>query len=565
MVEREIDSTVDMKGSLLNESPLTGSPLNGEPRHRWLLLFAAIMCLASVARDTVPKIARADIYERDLDQHVWWTAQFDDSELFPDDVIFDFYSRRTFAPPVHQLVYRALAPVAEVQLIADSIPVVLGLLCAGLAFLLGRRVANGSVLAGVAAMAFFALANLQRDHIPAFLPRSMALPLLMLGAYALVSRRQILLGITFLLAVLSYPPVVVNLGLFSAAVLLPRWWRERSIGKGGLPMIALGGIALAILIAMQQSSMSSELGPRITRAEAMASEEFQKGGRNRFFEENPLELVVENRRAGMGMSFEGAGVLVALLVISVTLLPGALTAEASALGLSALAAFALAHAVLFALYLPNRYVSTALPVFVTMWLAGALPRVLERISRTRLAAPGRYPRVIVAIAALVTLGFSIEVGFKISRQLDQTPDVELELTYAFLSGLPADTLIAAHPAVASDVPLRTRRSVLASEETSIPYMVGYHAIMRERLMSTFAALLATEWSQVDALADRYGVDVILVDRRRFDRSGASYFIPYRDEIKRLRRAAAPDPFVLESPPPERVLFRTGNYMVVELR
>jgi hypothetical protein len=149
--------------------------------------------------------------------------------------------------------------------------------------------------------------------------------------------------------------------------------------------------------------------------------------------------------------------------------------------------------------------------------------------------------------------------------LSRPPDVDLELTYAFLSGLPAETLIAAHPIDASDIPLRTRRSVLASEETSIPYMVGYHAKIDERLHATFAALLATDWGPIDELASRHGVDVILVDRRRFDRPGAAYYIPYRDEIKHLVDAGAPDGFVLLSPPPDRVLFRAGNYTVVSLR
>jgi hypothetical protein len=138
----------------------------------------------------------------------------------------------------------------------------------------------------------------------------------------------------------------------------------------------------------------------------------------------------------------------------------------------------------------------------------------------------------------------------------------------FLSGLPKEAKIAAHPRVANDIPLITRRSVIACEETSQSYYLGYYRIMKPRISAEIEAAYATAWPAIDELRDRFGATVFLVDlnnyRRPIDRKKA-YFEPFITEVKGLIDAGEKNGFALETPPPDRVLFRSGDFIVVRLK
>ena len=131
----------------------------------------------------------------------------------------------------------------------------------------------------------------------------------------------------------------------------------------------------------------------------------------------------------------------------------------------------------------------------------------------------------------------------------------------FLSGLPKDVKIAAHPRVADDIPLLTKRSVIACEETSQSYYLGYYRIVKPMSRPRSKPPTRPTWPAIDQLCDRFGATVFLVDlnryRRPIDRK-RTYYEPFRSEVQGLIDAGEKNGFALENPPPDRVLFRSGR-------
>ena len=138
----------------------------------------------------------------------------------------------------------------------------------------------------------------------------------------------------------------------------------------------------------------------------------------------------------------------------------------------------------------------------------------------------------------------------------------------FLSGLPKDVKIAAHPRVADDIPLITRRSVIACEETSQSYYLGYYGMVKPVVSAELEASYASAWPAIDQLCDRFGATVFVVDlgryRRPIDRRNV-YHDPFLSEVEGLIDAGEKNGFALETPPPDRVLFRSGDFIVVGLK
>ena len=106
--------------------------------------------------------------------------------------------------------------------------------------------------------------------------------------------------------------------------------------------------------------------------------------------------------------------------------------------------------------------------------AALIEHVVRRFgAKLTLASPGLRTWVAVSAPIVVTatlLPWAVSVW-------NRPVDVDLENAYAFISALPKDTLVAAHPDLADFVPVRTRRSVLASTEIS---MLFFQAAMRSK-------------------------------------------------------------------------------------
>jgi hypothetical protein len=522
------------------------------------------LAAAAVLRVALRPVVNPGRIEGDLAQHVWWTQRFEDPDLFPGDPLAEFMSGPAFAPWGWQGVYRAFAPLVGAERLSRILPFLLGGGTLLLAFLAGRAAARGSFAGGVAGAVCAALVKGVLDATAWGLPRSFAPPLLYLGCWTLLAGRPAAFGASLLLASLFYPPMVVNLGCLGALVLGVDLWRTRRLPRGWPGLLVLGLAAAGVLLSVYATPMPPGVGPKVTADVARGMPEFLEGGRSAYFRDDPLEHWLSSNRAGLGQVPSELAVAVAVLAIGELLLRRTRPPPLAVHGLLAtsLAAFLLAHATLFLLHLPNRYAATSLPVFATLWVAASVGRA-ETLLRPRLARAGpRARRAAVVVAVVLVAGFVAASVRQVVSYASRKRGLDREAVLAFLSTLPKDALVAAHPSDADFVPLRARRSVLANHETALPYWLGHYARVKERLRASFEIVYAADLDRALEVARRHGVDAVLVNALRYSEEGLRYPPPLGAEVLSLASEASGRGFAMLSPPEDRVLFRAGPYTVV---
>ena len=526
----------------------------------WIAAVASVFA----AKDFLPQFLRDDLYQGDLCQHVWWTYRFADPGLFPNDPIAAFMSRPILAPYGWQTLYRMFAPFVDSQRFAETIPFVLTVLVVVLAFRLGDLI--GGLTGGVAAATYISATHALRQ-LEGGLPRSFALPIVLFGVCSLIARRHAMFGVALLLAALLYPPVMVNLAALGLVVIGYRTFRDRRLPAGWLALAALTLAAMVVMLSAYAGPTPADIGPRVTAEQARAMPEYWPGGRARFFEHDASRFYFTSSRSGLEIRPMNLVVGFIVMVMVGSLLGWGISLEAWALGATSVGCFILAHATLFLLHYPNRYAKYALTVFIMMWLADAVPRVLEAV-RSRMAGRGmpvvRYGTVLHAAAWLILVGVAWGATRSIARDLAAPIPAGREEALAFIGSLPRDTLVAAHPLDADMVTLRARRSVLASMETSLPYYAAYYKENAARIESELAATYATDLRDVTALNEKYGVAVFLLNRQRFGKQGWRYFLPFEEANRARFERGRREGFALLQLPAERILFQKGDYAVVRL-
>jgi hypothetical protein len=109
--------------------------------------------------------------------------------------------------------------------------------------------------------------------------------------------------------------------------------------------------------------------------------------------------------------------------------------------------------------------------------------------------------------------------------------------YEYLKTLPKDSLIAAPPFLADDIPLFSARRVLFNFELASPWFTKYNEMIKERTEDFFFAYYSDRAEDLIRFAQKYGVDYIIVDTslfRHLDRE-RFYINPYNDFIKKQVR------------------------------
>ncbi len=556
----------DTRGARLQPiSPISAMTPVRDRRLTWLAIgWIAALAAVFAARLFLPQFLRVDLYADDVRQHVWWTQRFADPGLFPGDPLAAFMSRSLFDLYGWQALYRLLVPLLDAQTVAELLPFALTAVVVALGFSIGRRV-SGGLLGGVIAGTFLVLSGSLR-HLEGGLPRSFALPVILFGTWALLGQRHALFGASILAGTLFYPQAAINLGSLGVAALAFRIWKERRLPEAWPAAIVLALAGVAVMLLTYATPPPADVGPRITAEEARAMPEYWPGGRSKFFEKDPLKFYFTGRNSGLEIRPAALAGWLAAIAVAAFLMGNVLPFEAWALAAAALVDFVLAHALIFTLHYPSRYVRYALPVFAMMWISAVLSRVILRLwSRVGAALrPLGNPAVLAAASALVILVLSGRAAIKISREIGKVSPPGREAALAFLETLPKDTLIAAHPRDADRIPFRARRSVLASVETSLPYYAEYYRRAKERTMSELQACYATDFVDADRLHTLYGADVFLVNRRRYKERGWRSYAPLDKPASEWFELGRRGGFALLDPPPDRILFQRGDYTVIRL-
>jgi hypothetical protein len=531
------------------------------------VLVAAVLWLG-------PALLRDDLFADDANQHVFWLYTYADPGLFPNDPSVEYFSSGTNAPLGYRAIYATLARVIDPLVAAEWLSVVLLVATALFAALLGRAVVRGSTYTEIGGLAGTALAMALLSRIdmlpPMAFQRSFAMPLTLMCLWALVSRRYAWVGVSWILSALLYPVIVPVLGLAGGLALLLERGRERRMPEKWLWNGVLGIAAIAIVLLAE--GVPDHIGPVTTYQEAMRLPEFGPGGRHMLWGAGWHDSVFLHHRTGIGVAAPillRAGLFAAAAVALQRrrwIAPAALV-----MGVTGLAVWAVARATLFTLYLPNRHsrwtVTAATIALLTAGIVAIIAACSEWLERRRHSASRSIgtalpaaPSILAMVAAPAIVAASL---YPASMERWNFPSQhDLERAYRFLQTLPNDTLVAAHPDLADNVPLRAKRSVLASAETALAFHRGYYSVYVPRLEASLDAAYAVDWAELDARLAPYGVDVVLSRDWVFRKP--SYYAPFGTRVARLTSGVDPSHFILRNPPADRLLFRSGDVVVVRV-
>ena len=495
------------------------------------------------------------VVQDDVRQHVFWMRRFLDPDLFPNDLIANYY--QSIAPAGFTALYRFMASIGIDPLIFSKLlPPILSLITTAYCFSSVMEIFPVPMTGFIATL----LLNQNlwiKDDIASATSRAFLYPLFMAFLYYLLRRSWLPVCVTIILQALFYPPYV----LMSVGILFVRLWR---FDKGRLRLsqdpsnywfFALG-FAVGIVGLLPMILESSEFGATITGSQARAMLEFSQNGRSKFFLDNPWEFWFFGERSGLlpiewrGMNRNYfllmffAGLSVSILQRYQAIFPLAKQIKREVvilvqIGLTSLGWFVLAHATLFKLYLPSRYSQHSLRMVMALSAAIAITLIIDATFHTCQQQSVSLPKI---ISSLIMPGLALGITALLSAILLIYPlswqdflDIgyiqgKAPELYQFFQQQPKDTLIASIVDEARNLPSFTQRSVLTAREYAIPYHLGYYAQIRQRTIDLIQAQYSPDFQQVENFIHKYGIDFWLLDNTAFT---PNYLIENRRDINQV--------------------------------
>jgi len=468
------------------------------------------------------------LVQDDARQHVFWMRRFLEPNLFPNDLIADYF--QSVAPWGYRLVYWLPAQVGIDPLLWNKLlPVGLNLITASFCFGISFKLfpypaaAFSSTLLLAQSLGFTAA-------IVSGTQKAFIYPLFLAFLYFLLQEQLWATLIVIALQGLFYPQIL----LITAVILISRLLQ---VQNGQLRVtdhkrdraISVLGLVITILVLLPFAVNTNQFSPVITPEQAQGLPEFLAGGRSRFFyPDDPSKFWLKGR-SGLRLASaltpvtNGLGILLPLLMLFPKKFP--LTQQLSRkiiifpqVLLASGVMFTAAHLLLFRLHLPSRYTEHSLRIlfsisagFVILILIDAALQYSGniRIFFFKLFVP--LTTILVLVIPLFGYPLLLE-GFPTTAYREgNAPQL-----YQFLQAKPVDTLVASLAAEANNIPTFAKRPILVGAEYAIPYHWGYYQQFRQRTSDLITAQYTSDPEVLTNFIQQYQVDVWLLDKAAFN-------------------------------------------------
>jgi ABC-type multidrug transport system fused ATPase/permease subunit len=465
------------------------------------------------------------IVQDDARQHVFWMMRFVDRELFPNDLIADYF--QSVAPPGYSTLYKLAATIGIYPLFLHKIlPLFLALISTYYCFSISLEMLPVPMTGFIASL----LLNQHMwmtDDLASTTPRAFIYPIFLGFLYYLL-RNSLLpcLGAIALIG-LFYPPyALVAAGILVLRLLQWENGRLRLSGDRTNYLFCSVGLGVIFLVMLPYALDNSEFGPTYTAAEAKQMGEFAADGRNAFFRPNPIDYWLTGRGSGIFPKSlftpvtHCAVFLFPLLILFRSTFPLATRISRKIwllfqLFLSALAIFFVAHATVFKLYQPGRYTAYSLRFIVVFLSAIVLTLIIDGVCHLSLKAQQKI-RVKNLIAVIITATIAIAVVLY-PGLVKKFPTVgyvtgTMPELYEFFQQQPKDIVIASIAPETDNLPTFSQRSVVAAKEYSVPYQKGYYSRFQQRMEDLIRAQYTGDRTVLQNVINSYGIDFWMLDR-----------------------------------------------------
>lgn len=477
------------------------------------------------------------VVQDDARQHVFWMARFKDPQLFPNDLIADYF--QGVAPLGYVTFYHLMAQLGiEPLVLAKLLPLGLGLVTSMYCFGVCLQMFPVPFGAFVATLLLNQSLWLEDDLISAT-ARAFLYPLFLGFLYYLLKPSLIPCLVAIALQGLFYPQIMlVEVAILTVRIC--RWEGRPRFSRDRTDYLFWGaGLIIAGVILVLLRLQMSEVGPLYTAAQARTMPEFGPQGRIRYFLSNPLEFWLLGDGGirptflppltiwiGFGLPFllKRSFPLSRLISRKVTLLVEIL--------LACFGLFFLAHLFFLKLHLPNRYTGHSIRIVLAIASGFALTLLLDagmrwlEVQRTSLSTRQRLALGVGGVVGIILLILPAVPPLFLMAHLQirgQVPQL-----YEFFSQQPKDVLIASLSEEVNNLPAFAKRSILVGREYAIALHPKYYNQFRQRTLDLIAAEYSPDLEQVQHFIQQYGVDYFLLDRATFtpdylSRQGLRYY------------------------------------------
>ncbi|MEC4985941.1 MAG: hypothetical protein SAJ37_09580 [Oscillatoria sp. PMC 1068.18] len=461
------------------------------------------------------------VVQDDARQHVFWMLRFLDGELFPNDLIADYF--QAVAPPGYTGIYWLMAQLGiDPFLVNKLIPILLGLIATGYCFGIVWQIFPVP-LAGFFASMLLNQSLWMKDDLVSATPRAFVYPLFLAFLYYLLKSRIVATSIAIALLGLFYPQYV----LVSAGLLIIRlFFSNKDYLLTGVGLVVAGAIVSYYALT------SSDFAPVISPELAKTLPEFGEGGRSAFFQTNLWSFYFLGTRSGfLHVGLVNPPTLCFWLFLPILNkfpkrfpLVNQITPKVALLWqllIVGTGLFILAHLLLFKLHLPSRYTEHTLRIAVAIAAGIAFTIIFAAVSKLcqqQIRHQGRVAPlqgIILATTYLLIAAIVLypiwEERFPVTKyKIGHEPQL-----YEFFQQQPKDILIASTAQEANNLPSFAQRSILVGREYAIPYHLGYYNQFRQRVRDLIKAQYSPELTIVTQFINKYQINFWLLDRNAF--------------------------------------------------
>jgi len=468
------------------------------------------------------------IIQDDARQHVVWLQRFVDPELFPDDLIANYF--QTIAPIGYKSFYWFMSIVGVDSLaLAKFLPIGLGLIATVYVFYVSLLLLHIPLSAFISTLLFNQQIWLNDDLVSAT-PRAFVYPIFAAFLYYLLRKKLIVCLITIALQGLFFPQLM----LLQLAILTVRLWQWSGNGlRLTLDKKAYQfwfcGLIIVCLVLLPFALNLSTFGSVVTAAEMRTMPEYGLGGRNQYFGVNTLFQIVFDSSNGLQIplfpSIVWIGFALPFLVRSRLPLVNQITQEVKILweiSIASLGMFSLSHLLLLRLHFPSRYTYHSwrfvLPIAASIVLTMLLNSGWYWVQQKRHSKlPFRTQELGLMSCAVLLISIIIVVpaipALFLKFQGWWIGDVP-EL-YEFLADQPKNSLIASLAPEADNVPAFAQRSTLVGREFSLPHHPQYYQQIQQRTTDLIRAQYSPDLLETQRLIAKYKIDFLLIETTAF--------------------------------------------------
>lgn len=508
--------------------PQTAQTHSSTPTRIWFILSLAIALLYRLPAFGAA-FALPYLVQDDARQHVFWMQRFANPDLFPDDLLADYF--QSVAPWGYTHLYKAAAFLGiDVWVANKTLPLMLGLVVTAYLFGIVLKIVPVPV-AGFVAVLLLNQTLIERDDLVSATPVAFFYPFFAAFLYYLLKQAVIPCAAAIVLMGLFYPQGVLVMAVM-LGLRLGRWSKGRlGLSRSRLDYWLWGvGWVAAFWVLLPYALHDSPYGPVLTAEQAQTMFALSPRGWSDFYSNDPIDFWFFGRRTGLlPMEWQEWDLKTfpqVWLTLSIPFLlllrqrsqrAQTMMPRLSILLQVAIAStlcFGAAHLLLFELHLPNRYTEHSFRIL--MAIGGGVAIALMQVPlyrRFRVLKGGLLALLMAAaIAPFFVYGFTPDKSRIFGRYIyGAYPQI-----YEYLQAQPEDSQVASIAAEINLIPSFTQRSILVGGKGfAVPYHLGYFNEVERRAIALVEAQYSLDPAVVRAFLTAYPIDFWLIDDAMF--------------------------------------------------